>query len=98
MIYASSSTSRGRPRLRPSNLLIGECPPDEGNCHLIDVYERPSPEFMQEPVDRCASVDAGFRDPWGNGWKIIGVGRSWIGSRGPCRSVPTYGVADLRQS
>jgi catechol 2,3-dioxygenase-like lactoylglutathione lyase family enzyme len=28
-------------------------------------------EFTQEPVDRYGSVDAGFRDPAGNGWKII---------------------------
>lgn len=28
-------------------------------------------EFVQEPVDRYGSVDAGFRDPAGNGWKMI---------------------------
>jgi catechol 2,3-dioxygenase-like lactoylglutathione lyase family enzyme len=28
-------------------------------------------EFTQEPVDRYGSVDAGFRDPSGNGWKLI---------------------------
>ena len=28
-------------------------------------------EFMQEPVDRFGTVDAGFRDPSGNGWKMI---------------------------
>lgn len=28
-------------------------------------------EFMQEPIDRFGTVDAGFRDPSGNGWKII---------------------------
>ncbi|HEU4589318.1 MAG TPA: VOC family protein [Steroidobacteraceae bacterium] len=28
-------------------------------------------EFTQEPVDRYGTVDAGFRDPSGNGWKII---------------------------
>jgi len=28
-------------------------------------------EFTQEPVDRYGSVDAGFRDPSGNGWKVI---------------------------
>ena len=28
-------------------------------------------EFTQEPVDRFGSVDAGFRDPSGNGWKLI---------------------------
>jgi len=28
-------------------------------------------EMTQEPTDRFGSVDAGFRDPSGNGWKII---------------------------
>ena len=28
-------------------------------------------EFTQEPVDRYGRVDASFRDPSGNGWKMI---------------------------
>ncbi len=28
-------------------------------------------EFTQEPVDRYGTVDAGFRDPSGNEWKMI---------------------------
>ena len=28
-------------------------------------------EFIQEPVSRYGQVDAGFRDPSGNGWKMI---------------------------
>jgi len=28
-------------------------------------------EFTQEPVERYGSVDASFRDPSGNGWKLI---------------------------
>ena len=28
-------------------------------------------EFTQPPVDRYGTVDAGFRDPSGNGWKMI---------------------------
>ena len=28
-------------------------------------------EFNQEPMDRYGTVDAGFRDPSGNGWKMI---------------------------
>jgi catechol 2,3-dioxygenase-like lactoylglutathione lyase family enzyme len=28
-------------------------------------------EFTQEPVSRYGNVDAGFRDPSGNGWKMI---------------------------
>jgi uncharacterized glyoxalase superfamily protein PhnB len=37
-------------------------------------YERMNAEgveFTQEPVARYGSVDAGFRDPSGNGWKMI---------------------------
>lgn len=35
-------------------------------------------EITQEPVDRYGNVDAGFRDPSGDGWKMIqprGAGR-----------------------
>ena len=28
-------------------------------------------EFTQEPIARFGKVDAGFRDPSGNGWKMI---------------------------
>lgn len=28
-------------------------------------------EFIQEPIDRFGTWDAGFRDPSGNGWKLI---------------------------
>ena len=28
-------------------------------------------EFTQEPADRYGTVDASFRDPSGNGWKMI---------------------------
>ena len=28
-------------------------------------------EFTQEPVSRYGSTDAGFRDPSGNGWKMV---------------------------
>jgi catechol 2,3-dioxygenase-like lactoylglutathione lyase family enzyme len=28
-------------------------------------------ELTQEPVERFGSVDAGFRDPSGNGWKLV---------------------------
>ena len=33
-------------------------------------------ELTQEPVDRYGTVDAGFRDPSGNGWKLIQARRS----------------------
>jgi catechol 2,3-dioxygenase-like lactoylglutathione lyase family enzyme len=32
-------------------------------------------EFTQEPADRYGTVDAGFRDPSGNGWKMIEMRR-----------------------
>jgi catechol 2,3-dioxygenase-like lactoylglutathione lyase family enzyme len=38
-------------------------------------------EFTQEPVDRYGHVDAGFRDPSGNGWKMIQSGRAAGGSQ-----------------
>ena len=38
-------------------------------------------EFMQEPVERFGTVDAGFRDPSGNGWKMIGARRGRGGGR-----------------
>jgi catechol 2,3-dioxygenase-like lactoylglutathione lyase family enzyme len=38
-------------------------------------------EFMQEPIDRYGTVDAGFRDPSGNGWKMIQA-------RGPAETSP----------
>ena len=28
-------------------------------------------EFTQQPLERYGTVDAGFRDPSGNGWKMI---------------------------
>lgn len=43
-----------------------------GDCRAA--YERmraQGVEFTQEPVDRYGTVDAGFRDPSGNGWKMI---------------------------
>lgn len=42
------------------------------NCRAA--YERMREcgvEFTQEPMERYGTVDAGFRDPSGNGWKMI---------------------------
>jgi len=53
----------------------GAMPPlvlEVDNCRAA--YERMSArgvEFTQEPTDRYGTVDAGFRDPSGNGWKMI---------------------------
>lgn len=32
-------------------------------------------ELTQEPIERFGTVEAGFRDPSGNGWKMIQVRR-----------------------
>lgn len=32
-------------------------------------------ELTQEPIERFGNIDAGFRDPSGNGWKMIQRGR-----------------------
>jgi catechol 2,3-dioxygenase-like lactoylglutathione lyase family enzyme len=34
-------------------------------------YRSTGVEFTQEPTSRFGSVDASFRDPSGNGWKLI---------------------------
>jgi catechol 2,3-dioxygenase-like lactoylglutathione lyase family enzyme len=36
-----------------------------------DRYRKRGVEFTQEPIERFGSVDASFRDPSGNGWKLI---------------------------
>jgi catechol 2,3-dioxygenase-like lactoylglutathione lyase family enzyme len=36
-----------------------------------DLMRSKGVEFTQEPIDRYGTVDAGFRDPSGNGWKMI---------------------------
>jgi uncharacterized glyoxalase superfamily protein PhnB len=33
-------------------------------------------EFTQEPTERYGTVDAGFRDPSGTGWKMIQARRA----------------------
>jgi len=42
------------------------------DCHVAyEQLQRRGVEFTQEPVKRYGSVDASFRDPFGNGWKMI---------------------------
>jgi catechol 2,3-dioxygenase-like lactoylglutathione lyase family enzyme len=42
------------------------------NCRATyDQYRDRGVEFTQEPIERYGSVDASFRDPSGNGWKMI---------------------------
>ena len=36
-----------------------------------DRFNKAGVEFTQEPIARYGSVDASFRDPSGNGWKLI---------------------------
>jgi catechol 2,3-dioxygenase-like lactoylglutathione lyase family enzyme len=53
----------------------GAMPPlvlDVDDCRAA--YERMRArgvEFTQAPEERYGNVDANFRDPWGNGWKLI---------------------------
>ncbi|MDH7801932.1 MULTISPECIES: VOC family protein [unclassified Rhizobium] len=37
----------------------------------FDVMHKRGVEFTQEPIARYGSVDASFRDPSGNGWKLV---------------------------
>lgn len=42
------------------------------NCRsAFEQFRSRGVEFTQEPVERFGSVDASFRDPSGNGWKLI---------------------------
>ena len=42
------------------------------DCRAVyDRMRKAGVEFTQDPVDRYGTVDAGFRDPSGNGWKLI---------------------------
>lgn len=42
------------------------------NCRkLYEQWLAKGVEFIQEPIERYGNVDAGFRDPSGNGWKMI---------------------------
>jgi catechol 2,3-dioxygenase-like lactoylglutathione lyase family enzyme len=42
------------------------------DCHAAHArFSAAGVEFTQEPVARFGSVDASFRDPSGNGWKLI---------------------------
>jgi catechol 2,3-dioxygenase-like lactoylglutathione lyase family enzyme len=49
----------------PLVLVVDDCRAAFKTMHAAGV------EFTQEPADRYGSVDASFRDPSGNGWKMI---------------------------
>lgn len=56
-------------------LAKGAMPPlvlEVDNCRaMYDRMAGKGVEFTQEPIERFGTVDAGFRDPSGNGWKMI---------------------------
>jgi len=42
------------------------------DCHAThEALAAKGVEFIQEPISRFGSVDASFRDPSGNGWKLV---------------------------
>jgi len=42
------------------------------DCHAAyDDFSAKGVEFTQEPISRFGTVDASFRDPSGNGWKLV---------------------------
>jgi catechol 2,3-dioxygenase-like lactoylglutathione lyase family enzyme len=49
----------------PLVLVVDDCQAAYETMHARGV------EFTQEPIARYGSVDAGFRDPSGNGWKLV---------------------------
>ena len=49
----------------PLVLIVDDCQAAYERMYALGV------EFTQEPIKRYGSVDAGFRDPSGNGWKMI---------------------------
>ena len=53
------------PARAPSARPVADCRAAYDRMRALDV------EFTQEPVSRYGNVDAGFRDPSGNGWKMI---------------------------
>ncbi len=49
----------------PLVLVVADC------RAAYDEFRGRGVEFTQEPIERYGSVDASFRDPSGNGWKLI---------------------------
>jgi catechol 2,3-dioxygenase-like lactoylglutathione lyase family enzyme len=49
----------------PLVLIVDDCQAAFGRMRSAGV------EFTQDPVERYGTVDASFRDPSGNGWKMI---------------------------
>lgn len=49
----------------PLVLVVEDCRASYEEMHARGV------EFTQEPIERYGNVDASFRDPSGNGWKML---------------------------
>jgi catechol 2,3-dioxygenase-like lactoylglutathione lyase family enzyme len=49
----------------PLVLAVDDCRAAYERMHAVGV------EFTQKPMSRYGNVDAGFRDPSGNGWKMV---------------------------
>ncbi|MBN8840826.1 MAG: VOC family protein [Sphingomonadales bacterium] len=49
----------------PLVLVVADCQATYDAMHARGI------EFTQEPIARYGSVDASFRDPSGNGWKLV---------------------------
>jgi catechol 2,3-dioxygenase-like lactoylglutathione lyase family enzyme len=49
----------------PLVLVVNDC---RAAC---DAMRAKGVELTQEPIERFGTIDAGFRDPSGNGWKVI---------------------------
>jgi catechol 2,3-dioxygenase-like lactoylglutathione lyase family enzyme len=49
----------------PLVLIVDDC------SAAYDRFRERGVEFTQEPIERYGRVDASFRDPSGNGWKMI---------------------------
>ncbi len=49
----------------PLVLAVDDCRAAHARLQALGV------EFTQEPTERYGTIDAGFRDPSGNGWKMI---------------------------
>jgi catechol 2,3-dioxygenase-like lactoylglutathione lyase family enzyme len=49
----------------PLVLIVDDC------RAAYDRFAKAGVEFTQEPVERYGTIDASFRDPSGNGWKLI---------------------------
>ena len=65
---ASAQTLRemvAKGAMPPLVLVVEDC------RSAYETMRRRGVEFTQEPVERYGSVDASFRDPSGNGWKLV---------------------------